>query len=75
METGLDTLTTLATFRNEWEAQLLVNHLHEHGIAAVTTGNLTSQFRAEAPGSVQVVVKQESLDLARSVLPNRLSQN
>ena len=70
-----DTPATLTTVANEVEGQLLVNILNEHGIAAMVTGGFTSQFRAEAPGTVQVVVRQDSLSLARSVLAERERQD
>ena len=68
MTSNQDHLATLATVSTEMEAQLIVNLLNEHGIAAVATGGSTSQFRAEAPGVVRVMVKQEHLPVARSVL-------
>ena len=63
-----DALANFATVQNEFEAQLLVNLLGEHGIAARTTGAFTSQFRAEAPGLVRVVVNSDNLTAARSVV-------
>ncbi|MHB0956562.1 MAG: hypothetical protein ACYC0X_09850 [Pirellulaceae bacterium] len=66
-----DTLATLAIVGNELEAQLLVNLLEEHGIVSTATGGFTSQFRAEAPGVVRVMVKQDSLAAAQAVLAER----
>jgi hypothetical protein len=63
-----DTVVTLATAPTEMEAQLFVNILREHGISAVATGGFTSQFRAEAPGVVRVMVRQDDLVAAQSVL-------
>lgn len=63
-----DQLVTLSVLDNEIEAQLLVNLLKENGIAAVATGGVTSAFRAEAPGDVRVLIKQDCLSQARSVL-------
>jgi hypothetical protein len=71
MTTNPDTLATLATVSTEVEAQLLANMLNDRGIAAVATGGFTSQFRAEAPGVVRVLVKQDDLSVARSVLAER----
>src|SRR5271157_1304441 len=68
MPSNHDTLETLATVSTEVVAQLLVNMLNDPGIAAVATGGFTSQFRAEAPGVVRVLVKQDNLTVARSVL-------
>jgi hypothetical protein len=63
-----DSLATVATVGNEFEAQLLVNLLKDEGIAARATGFWTSQFRAEAPGSIRVVVNFQSLAAARSAV-------
>jgi len=71
MSSSHDNLATLASVPTEVEAQMLVNLLNEHGVTAVATGALTSQFRAEAPGVVRVLIKQESLPDARSVLADR----
>jgi hypothetical protein len=71
MSSNHDTLATLATVSTEVEAQLLVNILNDHGIAAVATGGFTAQFLAEAPGVVRVQVKQDNLSVARSVLAER----
>lgn len=70
-----DTLATVAIVANEVEGQLLVNILNEHGIPAVATGGFTSQFQAEAPGAVRVLVKQGSLSMAKSVLAEREQQS
>ncbi len=71
MSSNHDTLATLATVSTDVEAQLLVNLLNDHGIAAVATGGFTIQFRAEAPGVARVLVKQDDLSVARSVLAER----
>ena len=68
MSTVDDSLATVATVSSELEAQLLVNLLNDAGIAARATGVWTSQFRAEAPGAIRVVVNSESLAAARSVV-------
>jgi hypothetical protein len=68
MTSNDDNLVTLSTVSTEAEGQMLVNLLNEHGIAAVATGGFTSQFRAEAPGAVQVLVKRVNLPEARGVL-------
>ncbi len=71
MDSDRDALATLATVSNEVEAQLLVNLLEEHGIVSTAIGGFTSDFRAEAPGAVRVVVKQDNLAAAESVLAKR----
>ena len=71
MTTDDETLAIVATVTTEVEGQLLANILNERGIPAVITGGITSQFRAEAPGAVRVMVKQNSLSAAQSVLEER----
>ncbi len=71
MTSNHDNLATLASVTTEVEAQLFVNTLNDHDIAAVATGGFTSQFQAEAPGVVRVLVKQKDLPVARSVLAER----
>jgi hypothetical protein len=59
---------TLTTVSTEMEAQLLVNVLNDRGIAAVVTGEFASQLLSAVPIAVGVLVEQESLSVARSVL-------
>lgn len=49
-------------------AALLVARLESEGIYAEMAGALTSAFRAEAPGQVQILVREEDADRARSLL-------
>lgn len=68
MNTDDDTLATAATVSSEIEGRLLMNSLHEHGIAATVTGTYTSQFQVGVPGLVRVMVKQSELAEAKAVL-------
>jgi hypothetical protein len=68
MTTKNDSLMTLTTVSTEMEGQLLVNLLEEHGIPATAAGGMTSGFRAEAPGTVQVMVMQDRLSVARVIV-------
>ncbi len=52
----------------EAEAAMIAAMLEGQGIDTQTSGELTSGFRAEAPGSVSVLVRQADLDRAREVL-------
>jgi len=61
-------LTKLTAVPDEAQAALVVHALADHGIEAQATGDYTSGFRAEAPGSVQVVVKQADLARAKQAL-------
>lgn len=58
----------LATVATEFEAALMVNALEARGIAARSAGALTAGFRAEAPGRVQVLVRERDLAEARDIL-------
>ena len=71
MTSQYGTLVTVATVVDEIEGQLLVNLLNQHGIPATATGGFTSQFRAEAPGAIRVMVKQDSLLAAKSIVAER----
>ena len=56
---------TLATFTSEMEGQIIVNVLRERGIAATA---FASHVLPGALESVRVVVDQDSLSMARSIL-------
>jgi hypothetical protein len=52
----------------EMDAGIIVAALEENGIQATLSGAATAGFRAEAPGSVQVLVAEEDLPRAQMVL-------
>ena len=58
----------LVSVSTEIEAASIVAALANFGIEAVTTGEFTAGFRAEAPGGVQVLVKQKDFSRARQAL-------
>ena len=58
----------LTSVPSDIEAAAIVAALAAHGVQASTTGSYTAGFRAEAPGSVNVIVRREDLDRARRVL-------
>ena len=60
-------LVVLATFPDEALAQMLAEALEEEDIEAMVEGGVTSGFRAEAPGMVNVLIKERDSDNARSV--------
>ena len=60
----------IASFRDEFDASLLMEELADNGIHANSVGGHTSGFRAEAPGEVHVVVRNEDLERAKEVLEN-----
>jgi len=63
-----DSPQVLACVANEIEAAAIETLLAGHHIKSTTTGGFTSDFRAEAPGKVQVVVRQADLQRAQQVL-------
>ncbi len=70
-----DTLKTIATLRNEIEAQELVNILNEHGIEARAVGGFTANFQAGGPGGVKVLVHENAFDEARELLSEITASN
>ncbi|MHC4989457.1 MAG: putative signal transducing protein [Planctomycetota bacterium] len=52
----------------EWQATLVSDILRDHGVDAEVSGALTSQFRAEAPGLVRILVPESQVEKARAVL-------
>ena len=68
MQASDGAVTIQKSLPSEYEAILMVQALEARGIGAQAAGALTSGFRAEAPGEVQVVVRQADLAAAREVL-------
>lgn len=66
--TAADLSATLATFASELEGQIIVNVLRERGIAATV---FASHVLPGALESVRVVVDQDSLSMAGSILSER----
>ena len=58
----------LAVLATEFEATLLVDALQDRGITAEAAGGLTAGFRAEAPGTVRVLVLEGDLERARAAM-------
>ena len=63
-----DKLARLTSVRTESEAGIIVGGLEERGIRAVMSGVYTTNFRAEAPGWVEVLVAEQDLPQAQAVL-------
>jgi hypothetical protein len=61
-------LARLISARTELEAGVILNGLEERGVRAVMSGIHTANFRAEAPGRVDILVAQEQLVEARAIL-------
>ncbi len=68
-----DKLVTLAFFDREIEATMLADELQNHGIAAQAAGTLTAGFRAEAPGSVKVLVHERDLQRAEQIMKESIA--
>ncbi len=58
----------LTTVPTEAEAAMIAAMLQGQGIETHATGELTSGYRAEAPGGVSILVQQTDLDRAREAL-------
>lgn len=63
-----DAPVCLTTVGNETLAAMIVAALDQRGIQARAVGELTSGFRAEIPGGVDVLVRRSELERALTVL-------
>ena len=70
-----DELARLTSVRNEMEAGVIVAALDGEGIKATMSGIHTAQFRAEAPGWVEVLVAEDDLPRAQTVLDQLRREN
>ncbi len=61
-------VVVLTAAPTEAQGAMIVAALEAQGVQAQTTGALTSGFRAEAPGGVQVIVRYADLERAKAVL-------
>ena len=59
---------TLLSVDNEVEAASIVSALADYGVGASTVGGFTSGYKAEAPGSINILVRRSDLDRARLAL-------
>jgi hypothetical protein len=58
----------LMSAANDVEAAAIVTALASYDVRASTTGSFTAGLKAEAPGDVQVIVRQCDLDRAKLAL-------
>ena len=58
----------LLSVATEAEAVSIVTALAEYGIEALMAGGVTAGFKAEAPGSVQILVRSADLEQAQQAL-------
>lgn len=63
-----ETIVTLAFLNTEVEATLLADALNQEGIHSEVAGLLTASFRAEAPGRVKVLVREQDLAQAKELM-------
>lgn len=75
MAQDADNLARLTSVRTEMEAGVIVSNLEERGIQATMSGIHTANFRAEAPGWVEVLVAENALPQAKEVLEEARSQH
>jgi hypothetical protein len=68
MASESEELKTLIAVRSEIEAAAIVGALAEEGIRAESVGVFTAGFKAEAPGSVSVIVAESDLTRAQALL-------
>jgi hypothetical protein len=68
MDDQSDSPCLLLSVITEAEAAGIVTALADYGIKAMTTGGVTAGFKAEAPGSVQILVRHADLEPAQKAL-------
>jgi hypothetical protein len=68
MSNDPDAPIRLISTSHEIEAAAIVNALQLYGIKSHAAGGYTSGFRAEAPGTVDVLVRQADFDQAKKAL-------
>jgi hypothetical protein len=61
-------LVRVESMSTEWEANLIVHRLESEGLRARAVGGFTAGFRAEAPGSVGILVDSHDASAARSII-------
>jgi len=59
-----DELVKVYSAANEIEAKVVVNVLNAAGVEALMQGQHSASFRAEAPGDVKVVVREQDVAAA-----------
>jgi hypothetical protein len=68
MSNGTSSITRLLSVTNEIEAAAIVAALGAHDIVARYDGAYTAGFQAEAPGMIQILVREEDLARATDVV-------
>ena len=68
MNANPNDLEVLTSVPSEVEAAAIVTVLSDRGIQATAAGGYTSGFKAEAPGTVNVLVKRTDVERARKAI-------
>jgi hypothetical protein len=70
-----ENLARLTSVRTEMEGGVIVAGLEDRGIQATMSGVYTTNFRAEAPGWVEILVAEHDLARAQSALDEIKKEN
>jgi hypothetical protein len=70
-----ENLARLTSVRTEMEAGVIVGGLENRGIQATMSGVYTANFRAEAPGLVEILVAEHELAKAQEALVDIQEEN
>jgi hypothetical protein len=70
-----ENLARVTSVRTEMEGGVIVGGLEERGIKATMSGVYTTNFRAEAPGWVEVLVAAHDLARAQEALAEIQDEN
>lgn len=75
MSTDPNEPVVLTSVPSEIEATLIADALQEQGFQVVMEGELTSGYRAEAPGEIRLMVRREQFEQARKALEELSNSN
>jgi len=70
-----ENLARLTSVRTEMEGGVIVAGLEERGIKTTMSGEFTTNFRAEAPGWVEILVAEDDLAAAQKALDEIREEN
>ena len=70
-----ENLARLTSVRTEMEGGVIVGGLEQRGIKATMSGVYTTNFRAEAPGWVEILVAEHELAKAQEALVEIQEEN
>jgi hypothetical protein len=70
-----ENLARVTSVRTEMEAGVIVAGLEDRGIKATMSGVFTTNFRAEAPGWVEILVAEDDLPAAQAALKEIREEN